>query len=297
MGPSGLRWARALAAIFVLWISGCVAVPEQELTNYREAYVAAQGAGEILYGEVAAVIARNAGASAEGCPTVNGIFRCFNPRTAISGGSADEDPSIAARRLALEVIATYNLAIVDLAEGKTSEALQSRIGELQGLVGDLLTLATVSSSGLAGLMSQPVLASFKALAGRLEAMRGTATARRSILAERDTVIELIDLLIADTPRMYALYSLGQNIIAIEIAAKFGRNSAEAVAERQKIAAFHASLTAYVKLLDKTKDSLNRLADAIASGGTSLSDLRAVVREATEMRNSADAFWVAVRELR
>ena len=209
----------------------------------------------------------------------------------------NEDASIRARRLSLELVGEYNLALVDLAEGKSATDLGTRIGDLSGLANDLLLVAGVSTGGLPALLAPAVVSSLSALAARLERMRANAAARQSILDERETVEALIDELIADTPRMYKIYKAHQIGVWFAVARSKGKESPDAKAEFDRIPAYHEALAAYVRILERTREAHGRLIETTASGGSSVADLRAFIAEAIEIKNSAGAFWNQIRAVR
>jgi hypothetical protein len=296
---SSIAWGRFLAALLFVGLAGCTAVPGQELTTYREAFLEARNAGDLLYDEISAIIALNAGGGGtdECGPNEVGHPKCFDPRTVDRGGRKNEDASIRARRLSLELVGEYNLALIDLAEGKSATDLGTRIGEIGGLANDLLLVAGVSSGGLPALLAPAAVSSLKGLVTRLERLRANAAVRQSILDERETVEALIDELIADTPRMYKIYQAHQIGVWFAVARSKGKESPDAKAEFDRIPAYHEALAAYVRILERTREAQGRLIETTASGGRSVADLRAFIAEAIEIKNSAGAFWNQIRAVR
>lgn len=282
---------RVVALVVLLIASGCISVPEQDLAAYRSAYAEAQSAGDLLYDEISALIARRGKTAGGSCPTANGVPSCFEPASVASGGRSLEDPAIQARRAALDIIATYNIAIAELAEGKSAEALERNVGELTGLARDLASLASIGG-GLPAFLTGPALGSLGAMAERLDLARARAAVRQSLLAERATIEALIDELIADTPRMYDIYLIGQGDIASNETTPEGVRR-----EFGKIAKYHESLAAYVRLLRQTKESLGRLVASLSVRGNGVAEARTLIRETTELRRLAEDFWNTVRDVR
>jgi putative component of toxin-antitoxin plasmid stabilization module len=209
----------------------------------------------------------------------------------LRGSEAPRDPAIQARIVALKTVATYNLALADLAEGKSETEIAGRIEELTGLVGDVVSLAPIPFGKLAAFASGPVVETFKQFVTRLERAQASATIRQSILTESGTVDQIIDLLIADTGKMYDVYYIFQGDIAVHQPAAADRKR-----EADRISKFHESLTAYVQLLTQSKQSLASLRKAAQEQTGSITNVRAVIVEATEIRRAAENFWNAVREL-
>lgn len=287
-------FARRLVLAALVLVGGCVAVPTQDLNNYREAFLEARNAGTVLYDDLSAVIVRQTGNTREdkSCTSVNGAPPlCFDPKTVLRGSEAPRDPAIQARIVALKTVATYNLALADLAEGKSETEIAGRIEELTGLVGDVVSLAPIPFGKLAAFASGPVVETFKQFVTRLERAQASAAIRQSILTESGTVDQIIDLLIADTGKMYDVYYIFQGDIAVHQPAAADRKR-----EADRISKFHESLTAYVQLLKQSKQSLASLRKAAQEQTGSITNVRAVIVEATEIRRAAENFWNAVREL-
>jgi len=286
-----------LAMTFATLAGNGLAMPDEELTVYREAFVDAKNAGDVLYAELASVIekrtsttgdapANPCAVSASGAPP-----RCFDPNLVVGNAGTVGDPAIQARRLALRTVAEYNLAIADLVEGKSAEEVQSRVGGLAALAGELAVLASATAGGLPALVAGPAVATIGNVASRLEQGAATANARRSLLQNSVIINQIVDLLIADTKPMYDVYLIGQSSIALREPTREATQR-----EQAKITRFHESLTAYVKLLRQAKISMAGLVSA-ANTGRKLPDPRAILGEATGIRDAAAAFWQAVRTLR
>ena len=97
--------------------------------------------------------------------------------------------------------------------------------------------------------------------------------------------------------MYDVYLKAQGKYAVELELEAGSNTAASQAAFAKIGAYHDQLAAYVAVLLQTRESLDRLVESLGRGTPAAGDLRAVTREAIEIRNSAEEFWAAVRKSR
>ena len=298
-GVSGVRRAIVwyFTCLLLLAMAACTAFPDQELTSYREAYIEAQKAGDLLYDELSAAVVR-AGQAAPGSNCVHKTRTrraptCFDPAVARADGTAADIPSIRARRTALETVELYNLAVLDVLEGKQGDALSTRIGELRDVASDLLVLGRVTVGPLPALIGGQSAALLGSLVKQLDKFTSEQRARASLAKNAPVVNDLIQLLIDDTPKMYNLYQKAQGKYAVEV--ELSGSGKAAAAEYAKIGAYHDQLTAYVKLLDQTKASFNQLVFALENGTASTAELRSNIRQAIEVRKAAEAFWKEVRK--
>jgi len=290
--------ARAVVFVLCLLLAACVAVPQQELTSYREAYLEAQKAGDLLYDELAAAVERSGKLPTKSnCVRGNGIPGCFDPLVARDAGALYDLPANRPRRLALKAVETYNIAIVDLLEGKRGDALAGKISELRGLAQDILALTGTATGVLPGLVAGQSAALLGALVKQLDKAAAQQQARTALIENAALVGRIIDLLIADTPDMYSLYLTSQGSYARSLLNADGSYSKAAADAGAKIGAYHGQLTAYVKLLYQTKSSFAHLVDTLKNGTATIADTRATIREAIEIRKSAEAFWLEVRKAR
>ncbi|MTI04041.1 hypothetical protein E1180_00720 [Roseibium denhamense] len=284
------------SCLCLLLAAACTAFPEQELTSYREAYLEAEKAGDLLYDELSAAVIR-AGQAPAGSNCVRGTRApaCFDPDVARNSGKVADIPSIAARRTALAAVANYNLAIVDLLEGKRGDALSERIVTLSGIAGDLLILGQIASGPLPALVGGQSAALLGNLVKQLDAAVSAQQARETLIANEALVEDMLQALIDDTPGMYRLYQSAQGKYAVEVELAGGTGNKAARAEYAKIGAFHDQLTAYVKLLDQTRASFRQLLVSLKNGTPTTADVRANIRTAIEIRAAAEAFWSEVRK--
>jgi hypothetical protein len=270
-------------------LSSCSAlIPKQELQSFRASFVEAQKAGDLLYDEISVIIDATEGRGAVCGKDRSGTPKCFDPHQVSSSTRRHEDPSVRARRLALELVSEYTLALVEVAEGARSQQLKDNIGQATNLAKGLAGLGSSFLPGLPALLGGPVVDTFTNLAVRLEGARSAGDIRQSLINERATIAELIDLLIEDTSTMYEIYYRYRQVRALQ-------PGAAAMDEIRKAADYHEALTAYVLILQRSKAAHENLVESARV--TSIGDLRLVIQEATELRASAQEFWNAIRDVR
>ncbi|WP_298812353.1 hypothetical protein [uncultured Roseibium sp.] len=303
---------QGLWATLFLLLTGCAGIPVETLTTYADAFAQARDAGDLLLDEISPIVsAKTSTAGDARCGTSRlGYPLCFDPDTARSQDNAriNEDPSIVARRDALEAITLYNNMLVDIAEGKRSEEFGNRIDELVRLANSVAAIGVVPSGGMSALI--PPSASYaKDLANRLGQARANATVRQSILRSKDDIQELIQALADDTTPIYNIFRKAREIDLFNIRAD--RRIAELSGDTKAVAAankrfsaislsikrFHESLTAYVNLLDQTSEALDVLVAAAETPQLTVANLTEVAVEAEEIRRRSNAFWVSIRKVR
>lgn len=285
-----------LTVAVLLLQTACVAIPQQELISYREAFLETQKAGDLLYDDLAAAVVRaGGGPQTSNCVRGPTAPSCFDPNVARDNGASADIPDIRARRLALESVEIYNLAVVDLLDGKRGDVLAARLDELRDVAGDLLALASIGAGPLPALLTGSSVALLGELVKRLDTLAARQQARASLIENAKLVNEMISLLIADTPSMYSLYKTSQGKYAVELELSGSTGNKAAMEVYARIGAYHDQLTAYVKLLDQTKSSFSQLIGALKSGAGSTADLRATIREAIEIKKASETFWAEVRK--
>jgi hypothetical protein len=321
MHGRGSAWLipQVLAALLaVQLLTGCATVPVEDLRSYASAYEQVERAGNAVLDEVSPyVVPLPADGPAEATSRTEASCQsgaepfpeCFDPKLALreAGVRAGEPPGIAQRRAALAAVTTYNAALVDLAEGRSVEALGRRFDELQEFVAAAASFAAPATAGLSTLGTAAVNL-LRGLAQRLEAARANATIRESLIASRGDIQMLLQLLIDDTPTLYELYvnRRGGELLELERRMPFGavndseaatRVQAEMTALEDQISAFHGSLGAYVRLLHDASASLDALLVAVQSRNVSLPAATALVRDAAEINAEADRFFDLLRAAR
>jgi hypothetical protein len=195
------------------------------------------------------------------------------------------------RRLALQVLTEYSLALVELSEGKSAEELKSSINDIAAAASGIVSIAGVTTGVLPAVFAGPIVSSLSDLAADLERARSAEAVRHSLLDQRETIAQLIDALIADTPQMYEIYYHSQQLAVLKA------SGVEITAMRQNTTAYHDSLAAYVAILRQAKATHARLATVAGTPSNTPSDFRLMVEEAAKIQAKADTFWDAVRKLR
>jgi hypothetical protein len=285
------RWASGIFASLILsGLAGCTGIPQEELNAYQEAFVVSRTAGDSLYGEISPIVAKFDGQTDKCAPQPDSFPDCFDPKLVRVDGGRVDPHDVTVRLVALDVIQSYNLALVEVAQGQPGAAVAPRIAELRTAVIELTALAGVSAGPIGSVAGGAAVASLGKLLATLENLRAGAAARESLLSERETIDALIDALIADTTTVYEIYKRGQNDVAVGLARKVGWDDPLVRKEEEKIVLFHDKLTAYVRLLLKTKESLSTLVEATQSGGQGIAGVRSVIVDATEIKKAAAEFW-------
>jgi len=275
----------------IVVLAGCSTIPIQELQGLHDGFFEAQKAGDLLYDEISIIINSTGGDSNSCAPNSRGAPRCFDPSQVSSGTRVQEHASVRARRMALELITQYTLALVEVAEGKSADDIKSNVGQITELATGLLGLVGVPVPGILGsLTGGPGGAALNGLLGQLSTIQANAKIRQSLIAERQTVAELVNVLIEDTSVMYQVYFNHRKLRVLK-----GLGSEQD--EMTTAANYHKSLTAYVLILKQAKRAHERLVEATRRPLTSIGDLRVVMEQAINLKRSAQEFWTVIREVR
>jgi hypothetical protein len=278
---------------------GAGPVPVEELRLYAEGFAETRAAGHILLDKVAPIVAGVPTAQGEqadqGDCSVDrhGAPKCFDPRLAFTEARSTDPTSIAVRRAALDLIATYNGMLIELANGREPHELGSRLGEVAELAGTILVL-TGGAAGLPALVP-PVAAGLNKLVERLGSARTAAVTRQEIVENRDTIKALLAQLKEDTPKLYEIYRLKRLDDRREALAENKVELAEAVSN--DLRQFHAGLAAYFVLIGRTSEALDTL--ALAATGPATENPRSsgsALRDALDLRRDAKAFWDNIRKV-
>jgi len=295
---------RVIGALFLtVWVAGCVVLPAQELTTFSDSLNGAKTAGDLILDEVAHAFpdSERSDKQLKSCAANKYGYRpCFRVDLALGSDSAraSEPVDIKVRRLALEVIAAYAQMLADVAEGRSVKIVTARIDQLAELTTAVIGLVP-QATYLAGDLP---IAAIKGIVTKLETARSQSVAARSIVVVEKDIRSLIQLMINDTPALYALYvaqfrgSVKDTAVALARARVDGNadevkrlaqklenlRNPQGTANKPKV--FEDALTKYVKLLDRTNKSIKALVEAIT-----LSNLSPIergtefIRRATETR--------------
>ena len=226
----------SLAGWALLVLAGCSTVPVEPVRGYTQAFDQASAAGNRLYDQVGPVIAReqaradaDAGVAVAGqagadpaaampaagamqaassdaiCPEPTNppppYHACFVPSDFAPGGSPGEPAGLVARRRALATVTSFNAIALRLASGEPANALGA---EVQRLGSNASSLAALTGAG-AGVV--PLIGVSSELAAKLatwaESLRADQQLRAALANGKPLIEQLLQALIADTPRMYA----------------------------------------------------------------------------------------------
>jgi hypothetical protein len=303
-------------------LAACTSIPKQDLTAYTSAFDQFSVAGNLLLDEISPFVSSVPPEGAEGAETAEikscesdgkPYPPCFDPNLVprSSGLRINEDPSITARRAALEIATRYNALLVALAEGQSVEVINQQFDQLTGLAGAAVGALTAAgvAAGPYGILVPVALELFKDLAARFEQARANDTVRQSLIASESDIKQLFTLMIEDMPAIYDIYREGQQHEIVRLsdvknrarlskddAAKEGAEK-DIARKEQQIAAFHESLGAYVRLLRGADQSLDTLVRALQDPQVSAVEVDAFIRDAVEMKVAAGSFLNLVSEVR
>lgn len=270
-------------------LAGCVGTPAalEDLQRFRASFQDAQRAGDILYDKIspfldAPVEQENCGSDSIGAPL------CFEPKLIDSGIHArNEHSAIKARRLALALATEYANSLVDLSEGRSGEGLAGKIDSLASAATALSAVGGAAIPSLPALLTDGAIKATKQFAIQLDNAKAAQTVRSALIADRKTVTDIIDFLIGDTTVMYKIYYRSLQ------AERMKNDSSKGEFVRQATD-YHGLLSAYVTILQQTKQAYIRLTER-ASRPAGMSDIRNTAEEANRLKQSAEAFWLAMRE--
>ncbi len=222
----------------LLILAGCSTVPVEPVQGYTQAFDEASAAGNRLYDQVSPIIAKaqakadaatvaemganepaggdatrvmpaagpDAAAIAEAvCPEPTipppPYHPCFVPSDFAPGGMPGEPASLVARRRALATITTFNAIALRLASGETASALGAEVQRLGANASSLAAL-TGAGAGVAPLIGVSADLAAK-LARWAESLRADQELRVALANGSPLIEQLLQALIADTPRMYS----------------------------------------------------------------------------------------------
>ncbi len=196
--PSSRKFLWAFAIVVIL--PACTQqtpIPVKQFTAYRQAFdVAKLAASDVLgdYAEIAKQAKReiaavrstlNQGQSYDKLPPL------FKPSTVENNPNLDDD--IAVRLKALQTVARYNDALLNLVEGKSVQELGDSV---KSLAGNISSLAQGLGASIPGVgLAVPIITKFLAMA---ETARNRKDFARALHAGRPVINKIFDFLISDT---------------------------------------------------------------------------------------------------
>ena len=293
--------------VVTLLLSSCMAIPVAELQNYRNSFKQVFNSGSLLLDELSPIFSKRAPASglANCGQNTGGIPRCFRPELARANAIREEHPAISVRRLVLTTIDTYNMILVDVAEGKPVDASLQKVEQLRGLVQTALSLGSFGGA-LPPLVDVIAKQGFEVFLNELKKPISLAMLRRLIKAGKEPVRDMLIKLNDDTPVMYRIYQKGTQLEIIKTRVLIRRlrvtsgNTAKPTAELEvlinKVNGYHAKLGAYVKVLDATIAALDALVDAVENPKYSIANTTAALKQVGVLQTRAEEFWRVVRRV-
>jgi len=302
----------------MFFVAGCLQVPVDEVRGYRDAFAQARAAGDLVLDEVALLaVGDSTSESGANCAIdrERGYRPCFDLSFALGPKKArqSEPPLIAVRRLSLSQIDSYNALLTAMAEGRSSEALISRVdgvldaanaaASLAGHFGRTQFIGGVKAADLA-------VEAFKPLIAKLESARASNAAANSVLAARSDIETIISLLISETPAYYELF-LSEHKRRLRHL-QLDRGDAQDEGETERIEeidarlavardadhpnnparAFEKALTGYVQSLDASKMALRTLEDIIRAP---VNGPAATIETITRQTIAVEQFVIETRE--
>lgn len=273
---------------------GCATIPEQEVQNYAIAFQQARLAGDLVFDKVSPIIAEDTPETDGGCAkTSEGYYSCFDPLSVLTAGRSDDPRSVLVRRAALQSISNYNSALLAIAEGRFTIAETAEVGELLESGQLLLGLTATPVPGLPSLASDATFAAVRGLVAEIQEARSAVSIRRAIVDGAPTIQALLSALAQETPHIYNIYLTNKKSDLFNAVASGSSEDERAAIE--SINAYHASLTAYVEVLNTTSEALDTLV-AAATAAPSASSLRSIIDSANRIKSQSEAFWAAARAI-
>jgi hypothetical protein len=259
----------------------------------------------VLFDRLSPYVSQADEATAEGggCgPTDDGILACFDPNAVLEPTSGNGFIALQTRKVALQSVALYTKLLDDLAKEDNLPVAVRRSTELEAA---LAALAGLSSFGgpAAAMFGTAVAGTVAGLAETLGSSRSEDLMRQAVISGQPTVIELIDLLVADTAVMYEIYRSGRQagIIAIQTEMLVAEHSGQTPPRGQHeidlivadINAYHSALYSYVVFLGQTRKAMDELAPEGAAGPPDSETARQRIKAASVLQITARALWAAL----
>lgn len=297
----------ATSAVFALYASPYVASAQAQPAEGQFAVTGdPYQAALVLFDRLAPYVAQADETTAEGgdgCgPTEDGVLACFDPNDVLEPTSGSGFIALQTRKMALQSVALYTKLLDDLAREDNLAGAVRRSTELEAA---LAALAGLSSFGgpAAAIFGTTVAGTVAGLAEEFGRSRSEDLLRQAVVSGQPTVIELIDLLVADTAVMYDIYRSGRQagIIAIQTEMLVAEHSGQTPERGQDeidlivadINGYHAALYSYVVFLGQTRKALDELAPEGAAGLPDAETARQRIKAATVLQITARSLWAAL----
>jgi hypothetical protein len=198
------------AGLLAFFISGCMHVPTQELSQYRNAFAQVQTASEEILIDFAEIKEKSESfikATAATQPSTPSYFS-----TSLESGSGRQPDAVEVRRTALRTIDKFNNVLTTLAEGKSIETVQCASIGFTETMGKFI--AAASGSAVPGLSQIAELA--RTLIGEFEKARIRSEFEKALRAGAPVIDRILSALIEERANHIELRSIEANSIQVGI---------------------------------------------------------------------------------
>jgi len=195
---------RLAAGILVLWLGGCAQIPTAEFGQYQKAFGEVEKSSTDIFVTYDQILARARlfVASTQKAPEGTEIeepypveFEDFLKKL-----NSQEGHDIDVRRQALAVVGSYNAVLLQLAQGKSIDEVQTAAGELVTGLGKFVEAA--AGSAVPGF--EAVVSLAKTFAGQLERARLQREFKQAVIDGAPVIDQILDAFVADTADYYKL---------------------------------------------------------------------------------------------
>lgn len=251
-----------------------------------------------LFDKLAPFMAQEGSASQANCGrTSEGYFGCFDPKTVLDPNAGKVSVVLQTRKLALRTVELYFGLVADLAEGRDIGTVGKRSVELRGVLNAIGKLASLAGPvpGFIGQQASKAIGEFALL---LDNSTTEAALRKALVSGQPIVTQIIDLLVADTAKMYEIYKSGRNIEIISIqnemiaaghqgiASKRGQKDIDLIVS--DVNDYYQSLYFYVIFLNQSRAAVGEL---LSGGAAASTDVEYRKRLQTTARQQSAAQWL------
>jgi len=324
--------------VFFAFVTGCTTLPTAQLVAYTDSFTEVQTAGNAIYDELVEVWPESDRPQQTCGLNDAGFKPCIDANALLNPSPWDptEPEDIIIRRAALDVIGTYNQLLLDIAEGRPTGIITARLNELSGLAGALAPLLPGLGSEVVPIVDQitKITKAVENLQSQGQAARSLTSAKPDIdelmafLIEdapavytvyltdfrgftRDEIRELekqaniarVQGLTAanagDTEKAEAFQKQSEELFAKAKEARANEASGALTGDgKDKVNAFASAIEGYILALDKTRDSLTLLVQAVELSSPNNADLIAeIARRVAETKLIAETIQTDLQDLR
>jgi len=202
----------------VFLVAGCVTIPTQELSQYRNAFAQVHTASEAIlidFAEVKENAEKRAAAADVSKPVMPEYFS-----TNLDNGGSKQPDAVEVRRTALRTIDNFNNVLTTLAEGKSIETVQCAAGGFVDAAGKFITIA--AGSAVPGLSS--IAEIVKTLVGEFEKARLREEFEKTVRVGVPVIDKMLAAIIAERVDHITLRAIEANLIQVRIVNDIGAGS-------------------------------------------------------------------------